>query len=185
MRLNQQNGSARTIDPGSSADPVDVVVGIFGRVYLQDEVDVFEVDAPGDDVSGKQDSVVVTEELLDDFLSFACFEFAVNAVDVLAFPPPEVAGQELGVVINAGTGAEKHDDFGRTHLLLQEIYQKVNFLHSVLHHNISVVQALRDHVPLGFVRSSLRSSPTVDSFQSYFGQVPHSEEVEMLLLHAL
>lgn len=62
---------------------MDIVVRILRGVDLDDEMDMLEVDSSGDDISGKEDSIGLSQELFNDSLSSSSFEFAVNTEDVV------------------------------------------------------------------------------------------------------
>ena len=62
---------------------MDIVVRILRGVDLDDEMDMLEVESSGDDISGKEDSIGLSQELFNDSLSSSSFEFAVNTEDVV------------------------------------------------------------------------------------------------------
>lgn len=97
-----------------------VVIRIFGRVGLHNEMHVFKIYSSGDNICSKEDPVGLLKELFDNSLSSASFEFSMNSVDVIfTF---KVASEHLEVEIDACAGAQKDDDLRIGHLLLQKIY---------------------------------------------------------------
>lgn len=78
MRLDHQDRNPGTIDPGCSADSMDIIVRVFGWVDLDDIMDTIEIDASWGYVCGDQASVFVLCEFLDDTGSFLVFQFAVD-----------------------------------------------------------------------------------------------------------
>lgn len=62
---------------------MNIVVRILRGVCLYYKVDVLEIYSSRDDVCSEQDSVGLFEELLDDSLSPASFEFSVDSINVV------------------------------------------------------------------------------------------------------
>ena len=77
---------------------------------------ILEVNSSRDHICSEEYAMLFLEEGLDDFLSFASFEFTVDAVNFLFSLKVEI--HHFCIVINTCTGAQEHNDFGTAHPIL-------------------------------------------------------------------
>lgn len=62
---------------------MDVVIRIFGRIDLKNEVNMLKIYPSRNYICCKEDSITFAEEVFDDSLSSSGLEFAVDSVDVV------------------------------------------------------------------------------------------------------
>ena len=94
-----------------SADSVDVDLGIFGEVVVDDVADAVDIEAAGRKVAGHQDAQVAASESIHHLVSLALDHVPVDGVgiDVLAV-------QELCHVVDRAFGAtEDHRQCAGSH----------------------------------------------------------------------
>ena len=168
---------------------MDVVIRVLGRVDLKNEVNMLKINASRDDISSKEDSIALAKKVLDDSLSSSGFEFSVDAVDVVlgCWQGGKVKVQQFCVVVHTGAGAEEDDDLGCGHFFVKEADEEVDLFESIIHCYVGILQAFRDDIAFEFLWLDCRRvfDLGVDGFEADLRQIPHAEELEVLLLHAL
>lgn len=75
-----------------------VVIWVFWRIHLQDEMNVLEIDSTGNNVSSKQHATVSAQKLINDSFSSFAFEFAVDAGDAIV--ALEIRGEYLQIIVD-------------------------------------------------------------------------------------
>ena len=112
--LHDDESLARSAFSSSSADTVDVEVGILRDVQLHDRIDFAEVDASGDNVSGEQHAAGLFVETLVDAHSLVLLHVAVHLAEIeLAEQLASVSyvlPENLEVEIDGIAGVHEDDD---------------------------------------------------------------------------
>ena len=87
--VDQRDGGAFGLCPRGSADAVDIVFAVVGNVEIDYHVDIFNIDATGNDVGGYQDVEFLTPEFVQHFLPFRLVEVGM---DLLCIQPEFLQG---------------------------------------------------------------------------------------------
>src|SRR5690606_6320001 len=121
--LDERDGEPGGAGAGGAARAVEVVLVVVGRVAVDHDVDVVDVDAAGGDVGGDEHRPAAGGEPAERLLPLALGEVAVDGRGAHA-EGDEVAGEAVAVALGAAEhegaaadGAEAGDDPGLVHVV--------------------------------------------------------------------
>ncbi len=78
---NEVDGHSSSTEPTGSSDSVDVVLVVVGKVVVDDETALGDVDTSGEEVGRKEDLEGSVSELVHDFVSLDHFESTMDVLD--------------------------------------------------------------------------------------------------------
>lgn len=104
---DEVDGNTLTTETTTTTDTVDVVLAVSGKVVVDDQGDLLDIDTTGQKVSGDQDTGRTGTELLHDNITLALLHVTVHGRD------GEVTGSELvGEPVDLAAGVTEDDGLG-------------------------------------------------------------------------
>jgi len=103
LRQHKVDGSSLSTETTSTTNPVHIVLLSHGKLVVDDEADLLDVDTTGEQVSSDQNSGGALTELLHDEISLRLFHVTVHATDrevLLGHGLLELLNSLLGVAVN-------------------------------------------------------------------------------------
>lgn len=111
---DEVDGNTLTTETTTTTDTVDVVLAVGGKVVVDDQGDLLDIDTTGQKVSGDQDTGRSRAELLHDNITLGLLHITVHGGD------SEVTGSELvGEPVDLPAGVAEDDSLGDGNGLVQ------------------------------------------------------------------
>ena len=133
---DEVDGNTLSAKSTTTTNTVNVVLTVGGKVVVDDQGDLLNVDATGQKVSGDEDSGGTRAELLHDDISLSLLHVSVHGRD------GEVAGSELvGEPVDLSSGVAEDDSLGDGDGLVQ-IREGVQLPLLLLNSNVELLDTL-------------------------------------------
>jgi hypothetical protein len=111
---DEVDGNTLTTETTTTTDAVDVVLAVGGKVVVDDQRDLLDIDTTGQQVSGDQDTGRTGAELLHDNITLLLVHVTVHGRD------GEVTGSQLvGEPVDLSAGVAEDDGLGNGDGLVQ------------------------------------------------------------------
>lgn len=111
---DEVDGNTLTSETSTTTDAVDVVLAVGGKVVVDDEGNLLDIDTTGEEVSGDEDTRRAGTELLHDDITLSLVHVTVHGGD------GEVTGSELvGEPVDLPAGVAEDDGLGDGDSLVQ------------------------------------------------------------------
>lgn len=104
---DEVDGNTLTSETSSTTDTMDVVLTVGGKIVVDDQGDLLDINATGKKISGNEDTGRSGAELLHNHVTLALFHITVHGGD------SEVTGRELvGQPVDLPAGVAEDDGLG-------------------------------------------------------------------------
>ena len=134
---DEVDGNTLTTETTTTTDTVNVVLTVGGKVVVDDQGDLLDIDTTGQQVSGNQDTGRTRAELLHDNITLALFHVTVHGRD------SEVTGSELvGEPVDLSAGVAEDDGLGDGDGLV-EVRESVELPLLLLNSNVELLDTLK------------------------------------------
>jgi len=134
---NEVDGNSLTAETTATTDAVDVVLAVGGKVVVDNQRNLLDIDTTGQEISGNQDTRRAGAELLHDQISLGLVHVTVHGGD------SEVTGSELvGKPVDLSAGVAEDDSLGDGNGLV-EIRQGVELPLLLLDSNVELLDTLK------------------------------------------
>ena len=134
---DEVDGNTLTTETTTTTDTVNVVLAVGGKIVVDDQGNLLDIDTTGQKVSGDQDTGGTGAELLHDNITLALLHVTVHGGD------SEVTGSELvGEPVDLSAGVAEDDGLGDGDGLV-EIGQGVELPLLLLNSNVELLDTLK------------------------------------------
>lgn len=139
---DEVDGNTLTTETTTTADTVDVVLTVGGKVVVDDQGDLLDIDTTGQQISGDQDTRRAGTELLHDQVTLSLVHVTVHGRD------SEVTGSELvGEPVDLSAGVAEDDSLGDGDSLVQ-VREGVELPLLLLNGNVELLDTLQGKLVL-------------------------------------
>ena len=139
---DEVDGDTLASEPTTTSNAMDVVLAVSGQIVVDDERDLLDINATGEEISGDKDAGGPGSELLHDEVSLSLVHVAVHGRD------GEIAGGELiRKPVDLSAGIAEDDGLGDGHGLVQ-VRESVELPLLFLDSNIELLNTLEGQLVL-------------------------------------
>lgn len=139
---DEVDGNTLTTETTTTADTVDVVLAVGGKVVVDDQGNLLDIDTTGQKVSGDQDTGRTGTELLHDKVTLSLVHVTVHGRD------GEITGSELvGEPVDLSAGVAEDDGLGDGDSLVQ-VREGVELPLFLLNGNVELLDTLQGELIL-------------------------------------
>lgn len=139
---DEVDGDTLSAETTTTTDTVDVVLAVGGKVVVDDQGNLLDIDTTGQQISGNQDTGRTRAELLHDEITLGLVHVTVHGGD------SEVTGSELvGEPVDLSAGVAEDDGLGNGDGLVQ-IGQGVELPLLLLNSNVELLDTLQGKLVL-------------------------------------